>query len=252
MFGLNMQHAMVGLISSHADAREAYDKAKPRRGEDPGDERRIPGKETSRQMGVRITREGNVAFRYHRTDVVTWYPDDRCVVETYTSRATCEFANRFLPMYTGLIDTGDKLRHGDWIYPIVYHATIYPDGTVAPYRANVRLVRHDKINRETAKRVLAKTNYAEYRKWYKVMSAMVEMPYPLAYISQSAAVEKLRDKAEWHSLMLSDRGQPDALRKVLYLYADAGDNPYEVEAHERLPADTKRTTRWRSTYTGGL
>lgn len=57
-------------------------------------------RDTAKKVGMR---DGVVTFRYHRTDLVTWYDADYFVVEMYDSRSSYEFIQRFIPRSVRLV-----------------------------------------------------------------------------------------------------------------------------------------------------
>jgi len=151
-----MHACAVRSISSHAEAVAFYERCPVKRGHDYGDERPIKGKERSRQMNVRIRKSGEVVFRYHSTDVVTWRPDNSYVIESYASRSTCQFANSFIPAHHWLTKEGSRLGIGTWsegtVHPVIRKVTVHGDHveTDAVFTRTV-------VNRKGAKEVLAAT-----------------------------------------------------------------------------------------------
>ena len=218
-FGLNMYHCAVSSISNHAEAVAFYERCPVKGGHDYGDERRIKGKESSRQMSVRILKNGYVAFKYHATDVVTWRPDNSYVIESYASRSTCVFANRFIPPRHWLTKEGSHLGIGAWdtgtVYPVLRSATVRGDHveTKAMFTRQV-------VDRKGAKQVLAGTRYAEYRDWYNVMFPMVRDTMPRSWQRKwwtpNELMEMLNDPDQWYAIMTGSTGTPYQVREVLY------------------------------------
>jgi hypothetical protein len=244
MFGLNMYGCAVSSINSHAEAVAFYESCKIKRGHDHGDERPIAGKEGSKQMDVRI-HQGAVKFRYHETDVVTWLPNDSFVVKTYTSNSTCEFAGRFLPYRTYLTKTGSVLAHGDKYYPVIDSIVVAADGVVAHKYDAVFYI--ERIDRAKAKEALAKTSYAAYRDWHKVMWPMVRGNRTSGiYYNDHAILDMLDDESLWHDLMTSrSASTPDQIRELIYRSSDV----HHPEYADTLPRDVHWSTlnRWKVT-----
>ena len=242
-FGLNMYHCAVSSISSHAEAVTFYERCPVKRGHDYGDERRIKGKESSRQMSVRILKNGDVAFKYHATDVVTWRMDNSYVIESYASRSTCEFANRFIPPRHWLYKEGARLGIGAWdtgtVYPVVHHVTVRGDHveTKAMFTRKV-------VDRKGAKQVLAGTRYVEYRDWYNVMFPMVRDTMPRSWQRKwwtpSELVEMLNDPDQWHAIMVGQHGSPKDVREMLY--RANWETAYTTVRAATLPADKINNT----------
>jgi len=247
MFGLNMSGCAVNGINSHAEAVGFYERCPIKGGHEYGDERRIKGKESSRQLSVRIRNTGEVAFRYHNTDVVTWHPDNSYAVETFPSRSTCEFASRFMPNQHLLAGEGARLHIGPWdtgrVYPVTRPAPVRGD-TVKTNAVFERQV----VDRKGAKMILNATRYAEYRDWYNVMFPMVRdsMPYSWKrkWLSPMELMEMLDDPAQWHDIMMGIGGTPAHVREVFY--RDRSHLAYKTERAKYLPA-SKANNKWRVT-----
>jgi hypothetical protein len=244
MFALNMGGCAVRSINNHAEAVAFYESCKIKGGHDYGDERPIRGKEGSKTMSVRIY-QGAVKFRYHETDVVTWLPNDSFVVETYVSNSTCEFAGRFLPSGSHLTKTGSVLAHGDKYHPVVHTITVAADGTVTHTYDAVFCI--ERIDRAKAKEALAKTSYAAYRDWHKVMWPMVRGNRPTSlYLKDKKILDVLEDEDHWHDLMTSSSAStPDQIRELIYRSSDV----HYAEYADTLPRDVhwSALNRWRVT-----
>lgn len=230
MFGINMYG--VKPVESYEEAATMLDRASKRkgRGEISGNTcYAIPGKEGSRVMSIRWTGDG-VAFRYHHTDVITWHPDNSYTLDSYSSRSTCGFFNRFCPAGTRLTREGEVLIIGDTGYALAFGAVHVKDGKL---NGSLGRFERERVNRKNAKAVLAKTRYAEYRDWYKTMKPLlgdVRQPY-------FDAVECLADDSTWPmmaSCMVND-GHPDRVR--LDIYRANADECFETVVYDNLPAD---------------
>ena len=239
MFGLSMRDCAVSSISSHAEAVAFYNSCKVKRGHDYGDERPIRGKERS-SMSVRIT-DNVVKFKYHYTDVVSWYPDGSFKIGVYTSNSTCTFANAFTPFRTSMIKAGQKLMHGDYIYPLSGSLTVHADGRVVQEYENTCFC-IGRTDRRKGKEALARTRYAEYRAWQNVMWAMASgggAYRKYDWQVERDALDMLGDESRWHELMMTVSGDPDLLRKLIY--REAGDVFY-TEYADTLPRDMRYHT----------
>jgi hypothetical protein len=246
-FGLSMYHCTVSSINSHAEAVAFYNSCKVKRGHDHGDERPIRGKERS-SMSVRISANGAVHFKYHHTDVVSWYPDNSFKIGVYTSNSTCTFADCFTPRRTHMTKTGTVLMHGDLIYPLLGSLTVHADGRVIQERQDTCFA-IGRTDRRKGKEALARTRYAEYRTWYNVMWPMVKGT--VVYLKPTWQVEReafdmLADEAQWHDLMMSVIGNPNTLRELIYSEAD---DVFYTEYADTLSRDTSWHTliKWKVT-----
>jgi hypothetical protein len=214
-FSVNMYHGVIGTIGNHKDAVSFYHSCR-----DKGDsERRIRGKETSKQMGVTIASNGDVEFRYHRTDVIVWHRNNSYTINTFSSISTCAFASAFMPFRHNLAKTGSHIEIGGWengtAHAIISTATIKGDKVKTD-----GVFTKEVINRKAAKKVLDKTGYAEYRKWHAAMYPMVKDEMPRAahreLLGYSGADGLLADPDEWYRLMMSRQGAPEDVRKLIY------------------------------------
>jgi len=228
MFGVRMHNCAVWSINSYNEAVAFHDSCPEK-----GGVRRIKGKEGSRTMSIRME-SGSVRFRYHNTDVVTWHPDGSYEIDPYQSRSTCEFANRFLPQGHFLTKECTVLFCGDEYHPVIGGIKVKADGTVQ-HMFSGTCFRTKRIDRKAAKRVLARTRYAEYRDWYKAMWPMVRDNRPTTlYLNRRASIGLLEDETCWYDMMTS-RGlsSPDDIRKAIY--EENSQEVYYYEKRETLP-----------------
>lgn len=238
MFAINMYSAHSAR--SYKEAQELLEKASKRkarttwRGETCYP---IPGKETSRQMSVREVKNG-IAFQYHRTDVITWHPDNSYTIDTYSSRSTCAFFDTFAPWDTYLMRDGRVLIIDDLGYALDGSPCHVKDGIP---KTGIGVFTKQVVNREGAKRVLAETRYAEYREWYKIMAPMLvptKQPYFVPH-------EALEDEANWPMMASCSwgEGHPDKVRLSIY---DANHREcYREETYDVLPREKARNTSHR-------
>ena len=238
MFALQMHQAP--RVTSYDEALSVLTRAQRRRGRtlhDIGENGYpIPGKESNRDLSVRMTPKG-VAFRYHRTDVITWHPGGAYTYELWNSRSTCSFFNQFCPMGTYLTRDGEVLIIGDTAYAVTGPVTVQdgkPSGRLGQFR-------RERINREGAKRVLAETRYAEYREWHKIMKPLLgnqRQPF-------FRAEEALEDESNWPMMAScwTNDGHPDRVRNAIY--NRNGSDCYTAEYSDTLPADQAHRSVWR-------
>lgn len=245
MFGLSMHSCRISQLNSHAAAVSFYERCRDRPGRE---ERRIAGKEGSRVMGVRLLASGEVRFRYHDTDVVVWSVDDTVRVNTYPSRATCEFANCFLPRGVCLQGEGSQLRVDDVVYPVVRHISITAGGEVVHASEGTHFWRRV-IDQRKARALVARTKLGEYSAWHKVMFAMVKDTFrgvkDRQYVQAREALEMMDDPEQWHALMCSTKGSPATLRHLLYSQAEwTADDPFKVTTAATLPPTGRNLRQW--------
>ena len=233
MFSVSMGD--VPYVRNHAEALKFFHDAVPWRGSDDGDERPLINKR-HRQYGVRLDGT-DVAFRMHYTDVIVWHADNSVTINTFPSRSTCEFATNFLPFGTYLSNEAAHLYVNGWVYPVAGKSLrILSDDTVAD---NNSVFAKRTVNRKNARALLATTNYAEYRKWYGVMSSMTGRvaPWNRNYIAQGDATLLLADSEQWHELMMSNAGTPDQVRERIYNEQGYNYDVWDTEIRDRMPRD---------------
>lgn len=243
MFSVSMGD--VPYVRNHAEALKFFHDAVPWRGSDDGDERPFINKR-QRQYGVRLDGT-DVAFRMHRTDVIVWHADNSVTINTYPSRSTCAFANNFLRYDTYLSNEASHLRVGSWVYPVAGNSVrILSDGTVT---GNNSVFAKRTVNRKNARTLLAATNYAEYRKWYQVMSSMTGRvdPWSRNYIAQGDVTFLLADSERWHDLMMSNVGTPDQVRERIYSEQGCSYGVWDTEIRARIPGDAT-LTNWKTRH----
>jgi hypothetical protein len=237
MFGLNMSGCAVWNINNYQEARDFYNRCVPTRRGEPAF-RKIKGKEGSSAMCVYIENEA-VKFQYHRTNVVSWYPDNTYRLDVgYDSRSTAAFANRFVPAGHRVERQGHELHVPGWIYPTKYATPfVTDDGMVS---GSERKFVKKLVNRKRAKAALQATSYHDYVHWYKTMWPLVkDNKMKLYQWNEPEVVLMLNDMECWYELMVSGNGCPSEVRYAVYGQA----NVYDEIREDRLPAGTD-TGRW--------
>ena len=207
-------------IDNYTDALNFHARAAEKPWRNGGEDYPFPEKR-ARQYGVRKTANGSIAFRFHRTDVVTWHPDNSITLEVWNSQSTQAFANTLLPFGVSPTRGMTRLVVGGWrdgkVYPIARTVRIGPDHTTVETPLVWETLT---IDRKVAKRVLADTRYAEYREWWTLMTAMQpdrQLSYGSGIFRPSDIVEALADKDRWHDLMTSYAALTvDHVRQAIY------------------------------------
>lgn len=238
MFRLNMYQCATGSISDYNHAAEFFNKCKAKRSSTHLDERPILGKETSKQMGVRMTAGGVVKFRYHSLDVVSWNPDNSVTLRSFPSSSTCVFANCFVPCETHITKEFSVMKHGHFYYPIHSEITIGPDREVHQPEINPAIFRKKRVNQKIAKGILATTRYDEYRKWYNLMKPILEYQErnqsSFWYADHTSTyLDFLEDEDDWHDLMVEHNVSPNILRDLIYRRHK--DEVFYYEEEDRIP-----------------
>jgi len=209
----------VPVATSYAGAVALFERAVPWR--NGGDDRPLPNKR-SRDYGVRMSGD-DVVFRCYRTDVIRWKPDGSYEINTggYGTRTTCEFANNFMPRGHYLLKSTQWLRIEGCTYPISgSRVSVSSEGCVSG--DGLGEFQRRTIDRKAAKALLARVGYTEYAKWYASMAPLMgdQLAYKwqLRMITAHDAIAALQRQDQWHTLLMSQSGHPDQMRRMVYEY----------------------------------
>lgn len=256
MFTLNMSDCHVWSINNYAEALRFHEKGKPLR--NIPERHRIWGKETSKVM--HSERRGDaIAFVYHSTDVVIWYPDDSYELDLrYTSRSTGIFANRFIPTGVYTLRECSVLQVKDTYHPAGTRLRIHADGRVEypHHRPHFEI---ERIDAKVSRTLLKQTRYYEYLAWHKLMRAMLDSAPDTddrgysrirlrGFVSADDAIRMLDDPDRWHDLMQSNYGAPADLRAALQRQFEwRGHAVFYTETRATLPSTMPFTSlgKWR-------
>lgn len=234
-FGINMYGTPAAR--SYADAVEIYNQAIP--WQNGGDDRPLPNKR-ARHMGVRM-RGDDVIFRYHRTDVVTWFSDNSFVIDaSWGSRSTDAFANHYMPYDFNLTRESRALHVGGWengkTYPVASEVTVAADRTVLTDAIFQRSIH----KRKETRAMLKELGYYEYLTWRNLMYPMVEESMPAMWnrerLTARDALACVSSEQGYHRLMMSASGDPKTIREIACSYYGQQFDIYEVETRETLPS----------------
>lgn len=99
-------------ISTYDQAVQRYSQARTWR--DKRTERKL-GNSDKNYHGITLRENGDVALRYHYTDVVTWHPDNSFSVRKYPSQSTDNFLIRCTPNDFATRFANDRKMHGDYL-----------------------------------------------------------------------------------------------------------------------------------------
>lgn len=174
-FSINLYN--VDRVKSYADAVRFHAKAAEKPWRNGGEDLPFPTLR-KRHFGVRREDSGDIIFRYHRTDVVRWRPDNSVCVEVYPSISTCLFIERFTPVYwfkqhkNGYVAMQDSDK--DWLaVPVMSNFDIDPEGNIDPYLPVVFSI--DRVKRDVAKRLREESGYKDFAAWRKVVAPLLDM-----------------------------------------------------------------------------
>lgn len=263
----------VSYVTNYNDAVAMFEKAKPQRRDGSGD-RALPERPSSKVTGISMRGE-NVVFTYHVTDVVTWKPDNTCVLDlNYESQSTANFANRFTPENVYVFGEADVVGVGERGNTKYYAHT----GNVVVSKGEIitgnRPVKARVVDRKDAKAALAEANFPAFSAWYKPIATFWERDEPAriggrkkifrrsalhrgGHIPARDMITMLKDPEQWEALShcstfgigLATSAFLNALREAIYRH----ENCYEMVEREFAPSyDTlrkwmrdERANRWR-------
>lgn len=199
---------------------------------------RLPGKPRAQHMSVRMATNGDVAFRYHYTDVITWHPDGSYTLCPFSSRSTCSFFDHFAPSGHYLTRDGGVLILGDTGYALSGGAVHVKDNVPT---GGLRDFNRTRVDRKAAKRVLAETRYGEYRDWHAIMKPLLGANRQPWFDTLTA----LEDETNWPMMAAcwSNRGHPNAVRAQVY--AMRSRDVYYDETYPKLPAALAQRSAYR-------
>lgn len=250
MFG-SMTFDHVGA-DTYAEARRYYDTAKPWRGEtDEGDERPLKGRRY-RNTGVRLKADDSVAFRLHRTDVVTYHPDGKITLNCYSSVTTSAFMSAHTPsgIYPSLTGHHVSVRGKYYRAGHMDRVVVNPDGTAAA----TNLWRRYDVDRKASNALRKEWNLT---KAYAVIRAAkvlgVESTWPPVRSWDEVDLRAiLKDRSRWSEL--TREGMHAKLDKFSeMLIRDSGglvarEPRYHLDSHKEVMSYRRACAKWGTPY----
>lgn len=144
-------------------------------------ERRMTTRADRDHMGVRLSTAGDVIFRYHSTDVVTWHKDNTFTIRPWASVSTSIFIKAFTPtgVYAQMTHGAGPLiccyrqgpdyeRYGHKIYVIYNRATFERDNQTNVWvcREGNEPISYPRVSsRRDARLALVKYNFHGFAHW---------------------------------------------------------------------------------------
>jgi len=207
---MQIHKSTIPLVTSYEEALALWEKmAKYARSET---ERPIAGdwRRSKAHYGVHNRGERGIAFRYHETDCVTYYPAGHIVITGYDSVSTNTFVDRLTPncvtpYFAGnrgelirLFDRFYLLGAGDWIMvdpakKLVDHWTPFDDVD---------------LDREKARQALKKWNFDEFKAWTRAYAKMsldgISSTNPATAHNNGWHLTQLLDRGSWRELVHSN------------------------------------------------
>lgn len=199
MFG--SAEIVYALLNSYADALNYYNAMEPWRGETADGAERPLRNRRRRSTGVRKLDDGSIAFRLHRTDVVTFHPDNTIVLRIYESMTTAQFITAHCPMHItaflsrrgpGYICVGDNF----------YRAC---DGDVLTIRGNevtgASPWRWPRLDRKAANAFRREAGIDRVRRWLHAAQAMGFNVFERKWAHVNELDRIIADSARWPELL---------------------------------------------------
>lgn len=164
-------------LNGHAEADRYFEACTPWRTR-PNDPRPLQERR-NRTMSVRrndIT--GDIAFRFHATDVVVWHRDNSFTVTPYKSQSTDVFCNAFTPNNFRSHMAADFIRLYNADGHRFYHTAptmrfqLKPDGNIEMLSKPVPFTKY-RVDRVKIKAARQESGYAAFAAWAKAYEAMM-------------------------------------------------------------------------------
>ena len=224
----------IPSLKDYADALKRWHSITPWRGHAASDSRPLDKRDRSKRHTTIHFKEhqGNaIACRLHSTDVVTYEPDGRIIIDpSYVSVSTNAFANAVLPsgvmLYNKVVWTG-------WEHPHYWHdnpnlrgwntggkdfaVQRNLDGQWMPCEEPKPFVKRV-LNRERARAALKRYNYAGFRAWRA------------AYLAIDQGKHKIHKWMGWEDILIS-LGSREGWARLAYASSlkEVREKIYEVE-----------------------
>ena len=189
-------------LSNYAAALGFYEQAKTWRGDSSGG-RKLDG--SKRHTTIRKDSGGSIACRLHRTDVITYHPDNTITVVPWGSRSTDEFFNS-LARATRMTSyfTSGVIRVGDRYYRAIDKMRLGLDPL--EMLTEPEPFRFATINRKRAKEMCDQYNYNDFAAYVRMAEKMGVTPLPLTeqrnVYSPRAKLDTLAVRELWPHLLV--------------------------------------------------
>ena len=241
----------TALVYDHASALAYYHDCTPWRG-DPDDAERPLKHNRKRHMGVRLDRQGNVIFRLHRTDVVTYTTAGTIKLQTYRSMSTDAFANSLTPPWllcgfnSGYLCFGSVWNGGGKLYALTPHMEIDLETRII-VSGKTKWVR-ERVNVKRANAARKKYDFAAFKAFIAARDTLLGMTPrlyhydALRYAGPHERLRLLAHKDQWETLAANTH--PDELVKWLNSDILRTEGCYDTETCEYL-ANYNRVRAWR-------
>lgn len=212
-------------INGYDEAVSYFEGCKPWRGK-PDDPRPMQERR-SRLMSVRREANGDIAFRYHNTDVVVWHKDNTFTITVWPSQSTDVFANSFTPAGFGSGMAADNVRIMTTTGWRIYKAKPVMLFQFDTYSRCMSLLSQPEpftkygVNRERMKQVRVESGFADFKAWALAYEAIANPKRPTPYYkllfrswTNSTLLTMLANKERWVELTEGFSGVETCLRKV--------------------------------------
>lgn len=161
--------------------------------------------------------DGQIGFVYHQTTVVTWYPDNRCVMDvSYRSQSTAVFANRFAPDGAYIGGECSALRYDKKIYSPRDTLRFGADGLLSHPAEDTNKLTAARLDRKATKKVLDASGYKEFREWYLHMRQLLgEKQAHTERVQIEDLARAVNDREQWPDLLKTDWFNSGWNRRIL-------------------------------------
>lgn len=203
MFSYNGRN--LPTLNNYAAALSFYEQAKTWRN-DSDNERKLDG--SKRHVAIRKESNGSIACKLHRTDVITYHPDNTITVKPWGSRSTDEFFNGLARGIYGLSSsfTSGVIRVGERFYRAIDTLKIDIGSRPLALLSEPEPFRFATINRKRAKEVRDQYNYNDFAAYVRMAEKMRVSPLPLTerrdVYSPRAKLDTLAVRELWPHLLV--------------------------------------------------
>lgn len=235
---MRLKHIRSSL-NGYTDALNYFEGCTPWRSK-PNDPRPLQERR-NKIMSVRRETNGDIAFRYHSTDVVIWHSDNTFTVNTYASQSTDVFANGFTPAAFWSHMASDFVRimtpEGTKFYRTRQQMRfeLLPGGSMIMHTPPLPFVKH-RIDRGVIKQVRQETGFTDFKLWATAYEAMVQparnirrWQLPCHNWTHAIVMDMLSDKDRWLDLTMGFASVDDCLNALDRSLKITNDVSYEEE-----------------------
>lgn len=189
-------------VHDHASALAYFHRCTPWRGES-GETSRPLLEPRRRTMSVNLHSDGSVAFQLHRTEVVTYHPDNTLTLDVYATPTTDAFARSFMPHRVMPAFVSDYVYAFGRYYRTEHHRATVIDLTRGEV-VNPLPWQRKTIDRARARQARNMFGLTAFKAWYQAVVALghtLDGTYHPYRMSNEDHLRALADQSRWLELV---------------------------------------------------